>query len=199
MCCTKGHLEVISAVWSLIKDPDLSYSGNYIFLLSHCLRDHRNPSYRIWRWTNPPRVCTVEIKRHLCAPDISKRADIGYRLKNSAHTLRYLWALSLECMENNKKQVCYFPYYCIQHGSSLLIIHPESRSAHVFPYLCSDFTLSLSEVMYGRCSRKAAVPELETLSVLRVFVALAVVCCPMRQYPSLVTSGNTPERHTDTP
>lgn len=40
------------------------------------------------------------------------------------------------------------------------------------------------------------VPELETLSVLRLFVYLAVVCCPMRQDPSLVTSSNTPERHT---
>lgn len=42
------------------------------------------------------------------------------------------------------------------------------------------------------------VPELETLSVLRLFVSLAVVCCPMRRDPSLVTSSNTPERHTHT-
>lgn len=77
-------LKVISAVRSLIKDRDLSYLGNFIYLLSHFSRYHRSPSYHIWHWKCPPLVLRID-KMHTCASDISKLADIGYRWKKCTY------------------------------------------------------------------------------------------------------------------
>lgn len=130
---------------------------------------------------------------------ISKRADTG---ENSAHMLaltvvhvRYLLIQSYECLENkNSRSVAFFIAASDTTPSCLSSIQRLGERT-CFLIGCSDFTLIFRSDIW-RCSSKVVVPELETLSVLRVFVSLAVVCCPMRQDPSLVTSSNTPERHT---